>query len=280
MEHARREINRINQSTLIQLIEAIHGGREIDCILNEFSDAHSLVKYYIDQLETGTSIDLVKFKDAINALFNDVDFGFPKEEQRIFTIISLLLIFLKYQLNNEERQEHIIGRGKISIQKKYFEILSKYKREKRKHPTVKGAKKLAAYFVNLNFDTVKRVNTILGKNKRTDGGVNLAFFSRLLLEIVKANANNMSDNEIILRMYDFYRILYPEFKLLATEEDWQTASSSIAIGDNFRMYQLKSIKSITYYSNKTMFKHEEGEHTLVAIKNLLALIQKDDADIL
>ena len=278
MEHPRLEIKQFNQLALIQLIEALQSEKEIDDILQGFSNDHELVKDYIDQCETLSIIDLLKFKHSINALFNDVDLDIPKEEQRIFTIMSLLLICLKYQLNIDVKKEGTKGRGKVSSQKKYFEVLSKYKREKRKHPAVTGAKKLGAYLINLDFSSIKRVNSILGKNKRSESGMNLAFFSRLLFDIVRINSkHNLSDNEIILKMYDFYRILYPEFKLLATEEEWLIAHSSIAIGDHFRSYRQKSIKSIIYYSNKNMFKDNRDKLTLDAITNLVEIIQKDDS---
>lgn len=276
MKKESQEIRKFNLKVQIELSKAIQSTKEIDVILKDFSDAHDSVRFFLDQHKSITSVDLTKIQHAIHDLFNDVKL--PLQEQRIFTIISFMFISLKYQLNSEEKSEWIRGRGKVSVQKKFFEVVAKYKRDKRQSTIVPNAKKLSNYFLNLDFRTVKRVNSVLGKNIRTTEGANLAFFSRLLFEIIKANSKKiLSDNEIILKMFDFYRFIYPEFNLLASDEDWLSAHSNIAIGDNFRSYQQKTIKSIIYYSNKNLFNQDGDNVTLDTMTNLIKLIQDNDS---
>ena len=42
--------------------------------------------------------------------------------------------------------------------------------------------------------------------------------------------------------------------MLSSDEEWLAAPAEVASGNNFRDYQIKFIKSMIYYSNKSLFK--------------------------
>jgi hypothetical protein len=94
--------------------------------------------------------------------------------------------------------------------------------------------------------------------------------TRLLFELTKMNSQiKSSDNKIILSLFDLFRQMYPENTWLSSEEEWFAAPAELAIGLDFQEYQIKTIKSMIYYSNKTIFKEGAEEDDFMEILQLV-----------
>lgn len=262
-------ISKHNTEVIIWLFEELQASNSSSEILKEFSKKHETIQKTLLTIPNVFLIDTKRLDAELHHLFDHHQLG--ELERSVFTIISLLLITLKYTINGEQKvSEFKDSKRQIPIQKKFFEVLSKHKREKRNPMKTNGFDDLMAELYKIDLPMLKIVNNALGKNMRTEG-FNFSILARLLFNLLKEkSARSDSDNELILSIYNLFCELYPEFNLLQTEEEWLESPSDDAPYDNYRAYQIKTIKTIIYYDNKKMFEGGEEKVDLREIIKLLA----------
>ena len=237
-------------------------------ILDEFMLQHKEIELMLTNLSHVSPVNMEDLKKECERLFDGHQFG--ADVKSVFTSCVLLLLTIKYNLLADDRvAEFEHAKRTIPKQKKFFEILAKYKRERRNPSKLNGQEQLSAIFSKVPSGILKNANRLLGKNVKGQG-YNLALLARLLFELTKSHsALGSSDNEILISLFNLFRGLYPEANLLSSDEEWLAAPGEVASGNDFRDYQIKSIKSIIYYSNKSLFKDGAGEVDFEKISQFL-----------
>ena len=266
--NTEQQIYKHNAAVAKWLAKEISEFHEYSLILDEFMLRHKELEFMLTNLPHVTPVNMVDLKKECEKLFDGHQFG--ADVKSVFTSCVLLLLTIKYNLLADDRvAEFEHAKRTIPKQKKFFEILAKYKRERRNPSKLNGQEQLLAIFSKFSPGILKNTNRLLGKNVKGQG-YNLAFLARLLFELTKSHSTlGSSDNEILISMFDLFCLLYPEANLLSSDEEWLAAPSDVASGNDFRDYQIKSIKSMIYYSNKSLFKDGAGEVDFEKIRQFL-----------
>jgi hypothetical protein len=263
-----QKISNHNTAVIKGLIEQFQSEQSLSTILNDFSARHKELVIILSEIPYDALINMEGLIAELENIFEVHPFS--PEIKRVFSLICLQLISIKYTVLTEQKVNEF-GRFKriIPQQKKILETWAKYKREQRSPIKIKGQGWFTAVFSSFSPKILKKANSLLNK-KANEEGYNLAMLSRLLFELTKMNSQiKSSDNKIILSLFDLFRQMYPENTWLSSEEEWFAAPAELAIGLDFQEYQIKTIKSMIYYSNKTIFKEGAEEDDFMNILQLV-----------
>lgn len=263
-----QQIYKHNAAVAQWLVKEIFAYHNYSDILEEFMLRHKELEFMLAHLPNVTPANMEDLNKECERLFDGHQFG--ANVKSVFTSCILLLLTIKYNLLADDRvAEFEHAKRTIPKQKKFFEILAKYKRERRNLSKLNRQERLSEIFSKVPSGILKNANRLLGKNVKGQG-YNLALLARLLFELTKSHSKlGSSDNEIQISLFHLFRHLYPEANLLSSVEEWLAAPGEVASGNDFRDYQIKSIKSIIYYSNKSLFKDGAGEVDFEKIRQLL-----------
>ena len=197
-------------------------------------------------------IDKAKIDITIHEIINSfkIDNQQKAELEFAIKILSYQIIFLRCfaQLSSEIH-------GFYSKERKIIPLKAFLEGELRK---IRSASKLQYEDLPEKFNDlmnspfgkfiVKAMNGALSKNHA--GSYNVNFLSSLIYSALKEYSEDRhSDDEILFKLGELFRLIYKEKNIRATEEEFNSYSpgDTNPIGDNFRDHVVKKCKSIINY---------------------------------
>lgn len=189
-----------------------------------------------------------------------------KDEYVGLYFLAHLIALIKCSLIIEENLGYVKGyknREPVVISKINAENLKRTFRKGRR-PGYLMTSKIRRYY--LQFEVTEKLFTfgnLLAKRNHS-GTYNVQYLSALFFKLIRDNIQKeeFSDNEIIVCLFDVFKVLFAEQNPHKSEAEWlmqsQTLKSKNAPkGDNFRSYQINWVKRIIGYSS--LKKRFEGD---------------------
>ena len=176
--------------------------------------------------------------------------------------------------------EFVTNERYLTVAKKSLEEFQRTLREGEKiskKGLSKNEKKLVNFMNSPNGKFfIDRNNEIASQNHT--GSYNVRFLAFQLFLILKLpKRQEVSTRQILISLYDIFRMIYSEKKLFTNEEQWLKSKKSI--GKNFTEYKIKKVSDIVGYKGEKQIleylKKYEPPNANLNLENLQKIISKN-----
>ena len=226
-------------------------------------------------------IEKRKLDQCIQSMMKNMDYDNTLEaciRGLLYSIISV-----KCRLKMQEALgfgEFVTNERYLTDAKKSLEEFQRTLREGEKISTKdlnKNGKKLVNFMNSPNGKFfIDRNNEIASQNHT--GSYNVRFLAFQLFLILKlSKRQEVSTRQILISLYDIFRMIYSEKKLFTNEEQWLKSKKSR--GKNFTYYKIKKVSDIVGYKGEKQIleylKKYEPPNANLNLQNLQNIISKN-----
>ena len=228
---------------------------KLDDLLEDFGLSEKSKTFFVNKEKIDFAIhDLISSVEIDNQHKAEIEFAIK--------ILSYTIIFLRCFAHLSEEIHGVYSEKRKIIPLKVFleSELRKIRSEKTLH--YEGLPEKFNNLMNSPFGKflIKAMNGALSKNHA--GSYNVNFLSSLIYSASKEySEDTYSDDEILFKLGELFRIIYGEKNIKATEEEFYTYNQEDKNpkGDNFRDHVVKKGKSIINYKG--------SDHTIEVAQN-------------